>query len=380
MRAVSLLPWLVLPLVAQSAPTEEEVIAAGRKAGAQPRVVAGRGPLLQSEQNLVRQFKAVKGSVVHIGTAVLAFDERTQQTQRVASGLGTGFVWDDLGHVVTNNHVISAVKNGDPSGTVDEVQVKLANGRTYKARVIGRSLTHDIAVLQVFAPLKELKPLPIGRSGDLQVGQGVMAIGNPFGLDHSLTTGVISALDRTIETDLGTPVPGMIQTDAAINPGNSGGPLLDSAGRVVGMNTAITTTSGSSAGIGFAIPVDTLNRVVPHLIARGGAERPKLGFISAADPSVPSRLGVTAGVLVWSVEPDSPAALAGLRGCEIDYLHREIRRGDVILKCNGREIRNEADLVDYLSLDLKGDRILFLVDREGKQVEVTLDLKTRPRI
>lgn len=380
MRAISLLPWLVLPLAAQSVPTEEEVIAAGRKAGSQARPVAGRGPLLQSELNLVRQFKAVKGSVVHIGTAVLAFDERTQQTQRVAGGLGTGFVWDDLGHVVTNNHVISAVKNGDPSGTVDEVQVKLANGRTYKARVIGRSLTHDIAVLQVFAPLKELRPLPLGRSGDLQVGQGVMAIGNPFGLDHSLTTGVVSALDRTIETDLGTPVPGMIQTDAAINPGNSGGPLLDSAGRVVGMNTAITTTSGSSAGIGFAIPVDTLNRVVPHLIARGGAERPKLGFISAADPSVPSRLGVTTGVLVWAVEPDSLAALAGLRGCEIDYLHRQIRRGDVILKCNGREIRNEADLVDYLSLDLKGDRIVFLVEREGKQVEVTLDLKARPRI
>jgi S1-C subfamily serine protease len=396
MRALSLLPFVMTSLWAQTPAQEDAVIAAARKAGGAARPVASRGPLLPNELNLVRHFKSAKGSVVHIATAVLGVDQRTQKTLRVSGGLGTGFVWDELGHVVTNNHVITAGRPEDKVAAVDEVQVKLASGRSYKARIIGRSLAYDIAVLQVFAPLDELKPLTLGRSGDLQVGQSAMAIGNPFGLDHSLTTGVVSALDRTIATDLGTPLSGMIQTDAAINPGNSGGPLLDSAGRVIGMNTAVSTSvrtgvtkdwdslketavAVSDAGIGFAIPVDTLNKVVPRLIARGGFEPPHLGFGSAPSEAAAS-LGIEKGVLVVRVQPDSSADLGGLRGVEFGAGGEILRLGDVIIRCNGKSVKNEAELYDLLTLEPIGETIIFVVQRDGKEVTLKLNLKARPRI
>jgi S1-C subfamily serine protease len=295
----------------------------------------------------------------------------------VPAGLGTGFVWDDLGHVVTNNHVVTVMLSQEVATTADEVRVSLADGKTYKARIIGRSLAFDLAVLQVFAPLEQLRPLPLGRSSDLQVGQSVYAIGNPFGLDHSLTTGIVSALDRTIGTDFGSAIKGAIQTDAAINPGNSGGPLLDSAGRVVGMNTAITSTSGSSAGIGFAIPVDTLNRVVPMLIKRGTEAIPVLGFQTFTTEWA-QRLGVPKGILVDAVEGGGPADKAGLRGTlrrpggSLNDPQAITELGDVIVAYNGQAVATEVELADLLAFHPLGQPVVFDILRKGQPLKLTL--------
>jgi S1-C subfamily serine protease len=230
---------------------EAAAIEAARK-GAAPRAVSPGGRLLPAEQSLIRAFREAKASVVHIDAATKKkiINIFTGDVFGLPPGTGTGFIWDHLGHLVTNYHVVAfdlppEQPNGLPTTEeADEVQVTLSNGKTYKARVVARSLVHDIAVLKVFAPFAEMKPIPIGRSADLQVGQTVMAIGNPFGLDHTLTAGVVSALDREIQSQIpnvatGGKMRGMIQTDAAINPGNSGGPLLDSSGRLIGMSTAI---------------------------------------------------------------------------------------------------------------------------------------------
>ena len=242
---------------------EKEAIEINRKL-AGPRQPTRRPSLSPTEAARVAVFKGARHSVVFISSITKKWfleDNRTGNRYQVPPASGTGFVWDNLGHVVTNHHVITIDDPaGGPRGEAEDLQVTLADGKTYKALVIGRSLTLDIAVLHVFAPLEQLKPLPLGTSRDLQVGQMVMAIGNPFGLDHTLTSGVISALGRDILTGFSTHIVDAVQTDAAINPGNSGGPLLDRAGRLIGMNTAIRTTTGISAGVGFAIPVDTLNR------------------------------------------------------------------------------------------------------------------------
>ncbi len=375
MRLRLLLPLCLSPwLLAQVKPTEEEVIAQSRKA-AKPRAIAPRGALFPAEQNLVRLFKTAKGSVVHVNALVEGVDRRTGQMELVPAGLGTGFVWDDQGHVVTNNHVVTVQLNQDAEGpiatTADEVRVSLADGKTYKARIIGRSLAFDMAVLQVFAPLDQLRPLPVGRSADLQVGQSVLAIGNPFGLDHSLTTGIVSALDRTIGTDFGSAIKGAIQTDAAINPGNSGGPLLDSAGRLVGMNTAITSTSGSSAGIGFAIPVDTLNRIVPMLIRKGAEALPILGFQSFSTDRTRS-LGVPKGLLVDAVEKGGPADKGGLRGTLRDVYGQPVALGDVIVAYNGQSVDTEVELADLLAFHPAGQPVVFDVLRKGQAVKVTI--------
>ena len=373
-------PWLILPLLlapglrAQGKPTEAEVIAQSRKA-AKPRAIAPRGALFPAEQNLVKLFKTSKGSVVHVNALVENVDRYTGQTGLVPAGLGTGFVWDDQGHVVTNNHVVTVRLDQDREApiaiTADEVRVSLADGKTYKARIIGRSLAHDIAVLQVFAPLDQLRPLPVGRSTDLQVGQSVFAIGNPFGLDHSLTTGIVSALDRTIGTDFGSAIKGAIQTDAAINPGNSGGPLLDSAGRLVGMNTAITSTSGSSAGIGFAIPVDTLNRIVPMLIRKGAEELPLLGFQTFSSDRTRS-FGIPKGVLVDAVERDGPADKAGLRGTLRNAFNQPVGLGDVIVAYNGQPVDTEVELADLLAFHPQGQPVVLDILRNGQTLRITI--------
>ncbi|HJW34091.1 MAG TPA: trypsin-like peptidase domain-containing protein [Holophagaceae bacterium] len=366
-----ILPLFLFPcLLAQGKPTEEDVIAQSRKA-AKPRAIAPRGALFPTELNLVKLFKNAKPSVVHVNALVEGFDRYTGQMELVPAGLGTGFVWDDQGHVVTNNHVITVVSEERVATTADEVRVSLADGKTYKARIIGRSLAYDIAVLQVFAPLDQLRPLPVGRSADLQVGQSVLAIGNPFGLDHSLTTGIVSALDRTIGTDFGSSIKGAIQTDAAINPGNSGGPLLDTAGRLVGMNTAITSTSGSSAGIGFAIPADTLNRIVPMLIRKGAEALPVLGFQSFATDRTRA-FGVPKGVLVDAVERGGPSDKGGLKGTLRDVYGQVVEFGDVIVGYNGNPVDTEVELADLLAFHPHGQPVTFDILRKGQPLKITI--------
>jgi S1-C subfamily serine protease len=259
-------------------------------------------------------------------------------------------------------------------GDAAEVRVTLANGKTYQARVIGFSLAYDTAVLQVFAPLEDLKPLPVGSSGELEVGQGVIAIGNPWGLDHTLSTGVVSALNRTLPTQFNTNITDVIQTDAAINPGNSGGPLLDTAGRVIGMNAYIPAATGASVGIGFSIPIDTLNRIVPLLISRGPLVRPRMGFDTLVDIQA-RQLGVEQGVVVNHVEPGSPAARAGLRGTVTDAKQQIVSIGDVIIAIDGHRMGTYGELVAYLEqADLK-NKVEITVVRGSQIIKLTLDLR-----
>lgn len=350
---------------------EAEAIQRARK-GARPRPVAPRAPLLLAEQNATKLFKNAKQSVVFITSIVLAANPKTEDAP---AGIGTGFVWDDQGHVVTNQHVINtdSVKGQGPTDEADVLNVTLADGKTYKAQVIGRSLSYDIAVLQVFAPLDRLKPLPLGKSTELLVGQIAYAIGNPYGLDHTLTSGIVSALNREISSNLGNAIRGVIQTDAAINPGNSGGPLLDSAGRLIGMNTSVIGP-GNRAGIGFAIPVDTLNRVVPLLIARGQLEPVYLGF-TALIPAYARALGVTQGVMVSDVEAGSPAALAGLQPLRLDREGHVVAVGDILLTYQGTPIQNGVQLFDLLEVEPPKGAMVFEVVRDGKVGKITMHVE-----
>ena len=371
------------PLVAQTyersnqkIPQEEQAVIDANRVGAKPRVPKARGPMDTRESARVRTIKSIRPSVVHITSATKRFGIVNLKTGDVFSlppGTGTGFVWDDKGHVVTNHHVIEVDIAGHAQTEAEDLEVKLPDGKSYRARVVGGSLAHDIAVLQVFAPLKSLKPIPIGTSKNLEVGQSAMAIGNPWGLEQTVTEGIISALGREIVTDaaLGRRIRGAIQTDAAINPGNSGGPLLDSAGRLIGMNTSIQSTSGSSAGIGFAIPVDTLNRIVPLLIARGQLERPVLGFGTVPDDQALA-LGVTRGALVADVEPGSVADAAGLRGLKLTASQEVLGLGDVIIGFQGHPVENAVQLFDMLDLVPPDSVLAFEVLREGKPLNLTL--------
>jgi S1-C subfamily serine protease len=274
-------------------------------------------------------------------------------------------VWDNLGHVITNNHVVRGAA---------EAKVRLNDGRDYSARLVGASPAHDIAVLRISVPERQPVALPIGTSADLKVGQKVFAIGNPFGLDWSLTTGVVSALDRSLPAENGV-IEHLIQTDAAINPGNSGGPLLDSSGRLIGINTAIFSPSGAYAGVGFAVPVDTVNRVVPQLIAKGKYMRPVLGI--STDEQLNQLLAKEAGVkgvAVLKVESGSPAEAAGLRPARTTPDGR-IAFGDIITAIDGKTVDSVARLVNRLDEHKVGDTIKLTVHRDGKSVELTATLK-----
>jgi S1-C subfamily serine protease len=281
----------------------------------------------------------------------------------VPQGTGSGFVWDKAGHVVTNYHVIEGA-NG--------AQVAFADHSTWPADLVGVAPDKDLAVLKVKIPPDLLHPIPVGTSHDLQVGQTSLAIGNPFGLDHTLTTGVISALGREIASRTGRPIKDVIQTDAAINPGNSGGPLLNSAGQVVGMTTAIVSPSGAYAGIGFAIPVDTIRWVVPELIKHGKLIRPTLA-ISIAPDSLTDRLG-TSGVLVLSVEENSAAAAAGLRPTVRD-IRGQVIWGDVIVEVDDVPIRSADDLLDMLERHRVGDEVTLTVERDSVKEKIPVRLE-----
>lgn len=323
----------------------------------EPKLVAMEGKLADWEKSNIELFHAAAPSVAYITTEQVRFNPFRGAS--VAQGAGSGFVWDKAGHIVTNAHVIAGANT---------VYVQLDAGEPIAARVVGAAPDYDIAVVRLRNPPRDLKPLPIGTSKALRVGQATYAIGNPFGLTRTLTTGIVSAVERHLPTAQGREVRGVIQTDAAINPGNSGGPLLDSSGRLIGVNTAIISESGASAGISFAIPVDLVNRVVPQIIKNGRAPRPGIG-IAAADEHIAAQLGVR-GVVILGVQRGSPAAEAGLQ----PFDPRTGTIGDIIVEAGGKRTHSLADLAAALEDAGIGKEVTLKVLRGQDTREVKVEI------
>ena len=342
---------LVLPLLLIAACGDGQA----QKGEATPRAVTPRGALAADELANIDLFRRLAPSVVHITTLATERDFFNRAVQQVPRGTGTGFVWDAAGHIVTNFHVIQ-----EGSGA----RVTLLDQSTWPAKLVGAFPDRDLAVLKIDAPASKLPPMPIGSSRDLQVGQRVLAIGNPFGLDQTLTTGIVSALNREIESFNNRTIRGVVQTDAAINPGNSGGPLLDSAGRLIGVNTQIASPSGASAGIGFAIPVDEVNRVVPRLIRDGRITRPALG-IGAGSGQMQRALRLPDGVALVQVNPNGPGAKAGLQPFS-RARDGSVVAGDVITAVNGEPVTSLDDMLTALEKRQPGDTVQLSVWRAGK--------------
>ncbi len=343
-----------------------QVVQRGASAQAAPRPVAPRGALPAQEQATIDLFEKARLSVVFITTQARVVDLWTRNMFDIPRGSGSGFVWDDRGHIVTNNHVVQG-----SSGA----RVRLSDGRDVGASLVGVSPAHDLAVIKVDVS-KPPPPLLVGSSHDLRVGQAALAIGNPFGLDWTLTTGIVSALDRTLPGEDGRTLnEHLIQTHAAINPGKSGGPLLDSAGRLIGVNTAIFSPSGASAGVGFAVPVDTVNRVVPQVIAAGKYVRPALGIQvdERLNQQLTGQLEVK-GVAVLRVTPGSGAAAAGLRGVTTRS-DGTIVPGDIILAVDGTEVDSVARLLGRLDEHRVGDVVRLTVLRDGQRTDVNVTLQ-----
>jgi len=333
---------------------------AATRSGQRP---VGPGQITDGERATVDLFHRAAPSVVFITSLAVRRNAFRLNLMQIPRGSGSGFIWDEQGHVVTNFHVI---QGGDAA------RVTLADQSTWDAKLVGAAPEKDLAVLKIDTPADRLQPIPIGRASDLLVGQQVYAIGNPFGLDHTLTTGVISALGREIDSVARTPIRDVIQTDAAINPGNSGGPLLDSSGRLIGVNTAIYSPSGAYAGIGFAIPVDTVQWVVPDLIQHGRVMRPSLG-VQVANNQVASQLGIV-GALILDVAPGSSAERAGLRPTVRDDRGR-LSLGDTITAIDGEPVRSSGDLLLLLEQHEPGDRVRVTILRSNKEQEVRLTLQ-----
>lgn len=338
------------------------LLAAGDSQGSR-RPVERRGALLAGEKTTIDLFRKAAPSVVFITSLSLRRDVFRFDVQKIPRGTGSGFVWDQRGHIVTNYHVIRGA---------NAARVTLSDQSTWDAQLIGFAEEKDLAVLRIDAPVERLKPIAIGSSEDLLVGQQVIAIGNPFGLDHTLTTGVISALGREIESMARVPIRDVIQTDAAINPGNSGGPLLDSAGRLIGVNAAIYSPSGAYAGIGFAIPIDTVNWVISDLIAHGRLVRPTLG-VQIATQQLAQQLRVK-GALVINVVPGSGAEAAGLQPTRRDAYGR-LLLGDVIIRAGAEKVTDSGDLLLALEAYKGGDKVPLTLVRDGKELtlQVTVD-------
>ncbi len=328
----------------------------GRRAPAPVRV------MLSAEEATIRLFEEAAPSVVYITTTSVTRDYWSRNVYEIPSGSGSGFIWDQEGHIVTNYHVIEKAYTA---------KVTLADQTTWDAKVVGKEPRKDLAVLKIEAPPEKLRAIAVGTSFDLKVGQSVFAIGNPFGLDQTLTTGVISALGREINSVVGIPIRDMIQTDAAINPGNSGGPLLDSSGRLVGVNTAIYSKTGSYAGIGFSVPVDVVNRVVPDLIRFGEVRRPVLG-VELVHAQYTKRIGIK-GALVMHIVPNSAAEKAGIRPTTQDR-RGEISLGDLIVEINGQKIATNNDLFLELEKYQPGEQIVVGVLRDGKMKTIAVEL------
>jgi len=338
---------------------------------AYPRPVDPRGPLLEWEKAIIQRFKEAQPSVVYITTiATVQRDWFGFDLEQVPAGSGSGFIWDTDGHVVTNYHVIQRA---------EDVLVTLYDRTQYHAKLIGLAPEKDLAVLKISDPPSKLHPIPIGTSHDIQVGQSVIAIGNPFGFDQTLTTGVVSALGREIQSPPsrqdpnGRSIMGVVQTDAAINPGNSGGPLLDSAGRLIGVNTQIASSSRSNAGIGFAIPVDTVNRFVPQLISRGRAALPDLGFEPVPE-RYNRRLGIRDGqIAVLSVRNGGAADRAGLRPAN----RRTGELGDVIISINGSQANGWERLQDLVYNMPIGSTLQIEIQRNNRIVQLKLQVDSQ---
>jgi len=337
--------------------TAAVVVLARDTARVEPRAVTPRSALPPAEQALVGLFESSAPSVAYITTEIL--QPTGFFTAAVATGAGSGFVWDADGHVVTNNHVVEGARS---------VFVQLDAGEPVEAHIVGTAPDYDLAVVRLTRPPRNLRPIPLGSSRELRIGQSVYAIGNPFGLQRTLTQGIVSALGRELPTTDFREVGGVIQTDAAINPGNSGGPLLDSAGRLIGVNTAIRSESGSSAGIGFAIPVDLVNRVVPSLISRGRAPLPGIG-INPVRPDLVERAGI-AGVVIAEVRRATPAAIAGLKP-----LNRQTGNlGDIIVAVNGKRVETLSSFVAELDQAGIGSTVDLTVVRDEVQRHVKVQV------
>lgn len=331
---------------------------------ADPRPITARGDLAADEQANIELFERCSPSVVHITTTRLARRVYSLSVDEMPVGTGSGYVWDERGYVVTNAHVLAGAS---------KAYVGLTDNTQFEANLVGAAPEYDVAVLQIQATREQMRPILVGASKELKVGQRVFAIGNPFGLDHTLTTGIISALGRDILGANRVPLKGMIQTDAAINPGNSGGPLLDSAGRLIGMNTAIYTETGSNIGIGFALPVDVINAIVPQLIRNGRVDPPILG-VREAPQQVKRVLGLD-GVVVSSVEPGSGAEKAGMRSLE--QLGDGSIQADVILSVAGEKVASLMDVRQVLVKYRPGDKVDVELQRGSERKTLSVVLQGR---
>jgi len=319
--------------------------------------------LSPDERSTMAVFERATKSVVFIANTAVRRDPWSFDLFEVPQGSGSGFIWNKQGHLVTNFHVVYGATS---------ITVTLADRTEHKAKIVGADPDHDLAVLQIQSQEDSLSPVTIGTSHDLRVGQKVLAIGNPFGLDHTLTTGVVSALGRTIKSLSNRTIEGVIQTDAAINPGNSGGPLLDSAGRLIGVNTQIVSPSGAFAGIGFAVPVDTVNRIVPELIKYGKLIRPGLG-VSLVPDAIARRWGIT-GVVIGKVVRGSAAERAGLRGARETVTGR-VELGDIVVGIDGRPIQTIEDMLDLLEQRKVGDQVMVEILRANRRQQVSITLQ-----
>lgn len=327
-------------------------------------LVAGNllAQLTEDEKNTIEVVKKAQNSVVFITNIQLVRGFFSWTEEAVPRGSGSGFIWDEQGHIITNYHVI---EDGDL------FNITLPNQEERQAKLIGKEPNKDIAVLKIEGNLRGLFPIKVGTSSNLQVGQKVIAIGNPFGFDHTVTTGIVSALGRSMPGAGGVTIRDMIQTDAAINPGNSGGPLLNSAGELIGMNTMIVSPSRSSSGIGFAIPVDTIKKIVPQIIKYGRVIRPGLGLSLLSD-RYGQRLGIK-GVVIYEVPVDTEAYQKGLRGLIRDRRGRLVIQ-DIIKEIDGKKVRSYDDLYNLLDDYKIGDRVTLTVERDGKTRKVELTL------
>jgi S1-C subfamily serine protease len=324
-----------------------------------PRAVEPRGGLAEIERSTIEVFERVSPSVVQVAGRTGGTDLSTAEGESTGIQSGTGFIWDSDGHVVTNDHVVQGTK---------AIAVRLATGEVVRADVVGVAPNYDLAVIRLQNPRQLPPPIMLGTSADLKVGQFAFAIGNPFGLDQSLTMGVISALKRRLPTSGGREISNVIQTDAAINPGNSGGPLLDSAGRLIGVNTAIVSPAGANIGVGFAIPVDAVNRVAPELIRTGRVPTPGIGIVPASE-AIATRLGVD-GVIIVQTLPGSPAERAGLKGVDV----AKGLLGDVIVSANGKPVRRVPDLTDQLEQIGVGGKVQLTLKRDSRQTSIELEV------
>lgn len=325
-----------------------------------------QAPRTEEENEIIQVYKSTNEAVVFITTITLTVDPTDFYFEiQPKEGTGSGIIVDaEKGIVLTNLHVIQ---------DAHRIEISLANGLNYKARLLGFDTESDLAVLQLHDPPKNLTSIKFGDSSRLEVGQRVLAIGNPFGLNRTLTTGIISSIDRVVKNPKGVTMRGLIQTDASINPGNSGGPLLDSAGRLIGINSAILSQSGDSAGIGFAVPINQIKRVLPELIATGKVLRPKLGWVL---------VNTTQGPMVRRVLPGGPADLAGVEPIErrVDpvFLQEYIRdfdRADLIYKVNGKRVSTPDEVEDAISQIASGSEVVFTLRRggiDGREREVRI--------